>query len=835
MRTIKLIFLLSVLLPGPALTQVSVKLQVRNAETNETVKAAEAFVPALALSQLSDSEGRIILDIPGTGSLRLIIFSFEYETRELVLDVARDTSLFVDISPLQEQFSQVLISARRDELFALRKLNAVEDMAIYSSRKTEVLNIDALLANKASNNARQIFANAAGMNIFESSEGGLQLNVGARGLDPNRSANFNVRQNGYDISADVLGYPESYYTPPADAIDEIQIVRGAASLQYGTQFGGLLNFRLKKPPVQEGIHIKLRQSLGSFGLFNSFNSFAYRKKNLGTYAFVNFRRGDGYRNFSGYKSLNLYGRVDLDIKPNAKLILEHSYFNYLAQQAGGLTDEQFLEDPRMASRERNWFKVNWNLSSLQYRQKITDNTRLKLNVFALNAGRDAIGFRGTAGALNVNPITELDERNVNGEYINARDLIVGRFRNIGAEIRFLHSYYHLFGKANDKLKAPNTLLAGAKFYTADNSSEQGPGSRGTDADFSLREDMFPDYPNRSDFDFPNDNIALFAENIFNITDRLSVTPGLRYEYILTRSEGVYNRLVFDNAGNVLLNETLDDNRRLKRNFVLLGIGASYKLSAQSEIFTNVTENYRSVTFSDIRVVNPSFIIDPEIRDESGYSFDLGWRGVHKSVLSYDFGLFTILYDDRIGIILDDRANRVRKNIGTARILGIESLLQWNISKTLDPENKDYKLNSFINLALSDSEYIESEENNVEGKQLEFVPSVNLRTGLSGGYKDLLFNVQYSYIGRQFTDVENSSVANPGDSRAGLIGPIPAYSVVDISLSYSYSKYNLECGINNLMGNNYFTQRATGYPGPGIIPSAGRNFYISLSYDFFSGE
>jgi Fe(3+) dicitrate transport protein len=67
-----------------------------------------------------------------------------------------------------------------------------------------------LTANKATNNARQIFAQVVGL-TNESSDGGLQLSIGGRGLDPNRTSNFNTRQNGYDISADVLGYPESYY------------------------------------------------------------------------------------------------------------------------------------------------------------------------------------------------------------------------------------------------------------------------------------------------------------------------------------------------------------------------------------------------------------------------------------------------------------------------------------------------------------------------------------------------------------------------------------------------------------------------------------------------
>jgi Fe(3+) dicitrate transport protein len=90
-----------------------------------------------------------------------------------------------------------------------------------------------MTANKATNNARQIFAQVVGLTINESSDGGLQLSIGGRGLDPNRTSNFNTRQNVYDISADVLGYPESYSTP-TEALEEIQVIRGAASLQYGT-------------------------------------------------------------------------------------------------------------------------------------------------------------------------------------------------------------------------------------------------------------------------------------------------------------------------------------------------------------------------------------------------------------------------------------------------------------------------------------------------------------------------------------------------------------------------------------------------------------------------
>src|SRR5678810_566247 len=126
------------------------------------------------------------------------------------------------------------------------KLRNIKGTAVYAGKKTELIQMNNINANLANNNTRQIYARIPGLNIWEYDRGGLQLGIGGRGLSPNRSSNFNIRQNGYDISADALGYPESYYTPSSEAIDKIEIIRGAASLQYGPQFGGLVNFIMKE-------------------------------------------------------------------------------------------------------------------------------------------------------------------------------------------------------------------------------------------------------------------------------------------------------------------------------------------------------------------------------------------------------------------------------------------------------------------------------------------------------------------------------------------------------------------------------------------------------------
>jgi Fe(3+) dicitrate transport protein len=67
--------------------------------------------------------------------------------------------------------------------------------------------------------------------------------------------------------------------------------------------------------------------------------------------------------------------------------------------------------------------------------------------------------------------------------------------------------------------------------------------------------------------------------------------------------------------------------------------------------------------------------------------------------------------------------------------------------------------------------------------------------------------------------------------SGVIGQIPAYDILDLSMNYRLGKIKLETGVNNILNNSYFTRRATGYPGPGIIPSPPRNYYLTFQYKF----
>lgn len=810
-----------VLFTFPVWSQVIISGTVTDTQ-GVPIAYAEIYLKQLQRLENTDDQGRFKFDnVPG-GKYTVVAFAYEYEVLEKELLFDTSFTFTIQLEKLQaEKLSEVVMTQKRQEVFALQQLKKVEGTAIYAGKKTEVVLLEGITGNLAANNPRQIYSQVVGLNIYDNGDAGLQLNIGGRGLDPNRTANFNTRQNGYDISADVLGYPESYYTPPAEALEEIQVIRGAASLQYGTQFGGLVNFKFKKPVTDKKIEWSSRQTWGSFDLRTSFNSLSGTVGKLSYYTYFNYKDGNGFRPNSKFNSRNYFAHVGYQVSDKTKLSLETTFLNYLAKQPGGLTDAQFIQDPTFSNRNRNWFDVDWKLYSFRLDHKFSNKTDFSLNVFGLDASRSAVGFR-------TNRVSQPDD------ILEPRELLVDNFQNWGAEARVLTRY---------KLgKSESALLLGSKIYRTSNDQQQGPGSAAGTADFNFASSDFPDYERQSQFDFPNANLAFFGENVFNITPKFTVTPGFRLEQIKTESIGSYKNIVLDLAGNPLLNEDIADNRTFDRTFLLMGVGATYKFVPRMEVYGNFSQNYRSVTFSDIRVVNPSFQVDENISDEDGFTADIGARGRFKNLLSYDISVFGLLYANRLGEVLKSetrinaldelvetgRTVRFRGNIGTAFMYGLESFGNWSVKETFFPAAEKLKINYYMNLALTKSEYLSSDEVGVEGNQVEFIPAMNLKTGVNFGYGNLLGSLQYTYLANQFTDATNA-LQDENDNQRGIEGQIPAYDILDFSLAYTFKKWKLEAGINNLLDNSYFTRRATGYPGPGIIPSEPRTFYTTLQF------
>lgn len=691
------------------------------------------------------------------------------------------------------------------------RLRDVEGTSIYAGKKTEVVVIKDIISNTATNNSRQIYGKVAGLNIWENDGAGIQLAIGGRGLSPNRVSNFNTRQNGYDISADALGYPESYYTPPAEAVERIEIVRGAASLQYGTQFGGMINFKMNRGNDSEKIAVTSRLTSGSWRFLNSSTSLSGSLKKLNYYAFYQNKSGDGWRPNAEFNSATLYASVVYSFNKRLSLTLQHTYMNYLEHQPGGLTDADFAKSPRQSVRERNWFRVSWNLeaASLDYHinRQFTFNTRF----FGLQASRYALGL-----------LTYINRADDGSD----RSLYIDHYKNFGNETRFLYQY---------KISGLGaTALLGFRYYHGHTQRQQGygnNGSGGTKDDFTFTPSRPVDSLRYSNYLFPNHNTAVFAENIFRITPKLNIIPGIRFEAITTRARGNYTNVVFDLSGNPINPQKITDNKENRRHFILGGIGTTYNLTQSVQLYGNLSQNYKAINFNDLRTLNPNLHVDSSLRDEKGYSLDMGLRK-STGIFNFDISLFMISYENKIGNILSaDTVNfiiyNLRTNVAKSRHLGIESYLEADIWKLWKGQSSKTSVSLFTNFSLISANYVQSKETAINNKHVEFVPGTVVKAGLAFRRPRWSASYQFSYTGRQFTDATNATFTNNA-----IDGIIPPYQVMDFSAGYKLNKYLSFYGsVNNLADKQYFTRRADSYPGPGIIPGDARSYYITAQVSF----
>lgn len=796
MRQIASIILLHVVAFTLYGQKVTLSGKVYSSTTQEALEDALIFIDASQTFASTNTDGYYELNLI-KGKYDLEVLKLGSKTLYFSIDLSTDTIIDFNLTPLSVDLEGLEVVASKLTT-GITRLKAVENFAIYESKKNEVIVLDDFAANKAANNARQIFAKVPGLNIWESDFAGLQLDIAARGLGPSRTANFNTRQNGYDMSADALGYPESYYLPAIQAIERIEVVRGAASLQYGSQFGGMLNFKLKQAP-DKAIEINAEQAFGSFGLLNSFVSVGGQQNKVDYYGYYQYREGDGWRENSGFEAQSAFLNLGYQLSPQIRLGFEYSYMKYTAQQPGGVTDELFnLGELEPSLRKRNWFGVNWNLLASTVDYTISEKTRFNLKSFALFSERDALGNLQQIGVLD-NPNEE-------------RTLINDQFKNFGGEARLLHEY-----SFQDKT---STLILGARYYKGLTKRKQGNASPSNLPEFDL---LHPEDPEEFDYRFPSQNYALFVENLVNLSPKLSLTSGFRMEYIQTDADGSWRLNRFDFAGNLVSSSLNIDQSSTKRWVPLLGIGSTYYLNDQLQVYANYAQNFRSITFSDLRVVNPNFQLDSLITDENGYNMDLGIRGSIGNSLKLDVSLFLLRYNDRIGQYeLPGSTTLFRTNIGNSRHLGVEFFGEADLIKLFNRQTSSSRLYLFLNLAMTNARYIQSDITAIEDKKVEYVPNIMLRTGLNYKVENLKATFQVSYLSEQFSDATNSTF-NPN----ALTGIIPSYMVADLSAEYQYKRLKFSAGINNLFNEVYFTRRAESYPGPGIIPATIRSFYASV--------
>ncbi len=137
---------------------------------------------------------------------------------------------------------------------------------------------------------------------------------------------------------------------PIDSIERIEVVRGGASALYGNHaIGGVINIITKTP--ERPLEVTA---------FGSFGSYLTNQERLGLqHAGERYRlrasgehfSTDGYRDRSAYRALNFSLAGEFDPTDTITVSLGGRYANVFYELPGGLTEDEFDDDPTQATNE----------------------------------------------------------------------------------------------------------------------------------------------------------------------------------------------------------------------------------------------------------------------------------------------------------------------------------------------------------------------------------------------------------------------------------------------------------------------------------------------------
>jgi Fe(3+) dicitrate transport protein len=706
-----------------------------------------------------------------------------------------DTLLF-------QELKTVTIQGYKFQMNEVTSLDAVHGTYITSGRKSEIIQVNDLPANVAEKNGRQIFAKIPGAFIYDMDGSGNQVNISTRGLDPHRSWEYNVRQNGIMTNSDIYGYPASHYSPPMEAIQKIELIRGTGSLQYGSQFGGMINYITKQGDTTKALSFEALHSIGSFGLMSTFISMGGKKGKLSYYGYYQRRVSDGYRENSRSDAQAQFISLQYAFSKNLTLKGELGRNQYIYQVPGPLTDEMFRQNPRQSTRSRNYFNPDIFVPSLTLEWKTGKHSFLEWTTSAVLGVRNSLQFIGFADAKDtINPAT--------GQY-KPRQVDIDGFNSYTSELRWLQEYVCL--------RKSHTLIAGLRYINNDLHRRQlGKGTTGTDYDLTVTDPVFG-----RNVHLKTRNVAVFVENLFRITSKLDFTVGARLENGVSKMTGEI----------VYLQEDIT-KQSIGYHFPLFGASFQYQITGKNKVYGGWSQAYRPVIFADLI---PGTILektDPSITNAFGHNLEIGVKGKLGRFITYDINAFQIHYQNRIGtlVLQDDNQETYfwKTNIGDSRTNGLECYLEGVLLSV-----SDAKISVFTSTSWFDGKYTKgrlrkgNENIDIAGNRIESVPEWISRSGLQLGYKRITAVLQYSYVSETYADAFNTETP----SSNGATGVVPSYGIWDINLAIKlHANVLLRCGVNNVTNVSYFTKRPTGYPGGGVWSSDGRSLVATIGFRF----
>lgn len=606
----------------------------------------------------------------------------------------------------------------------------------------------------------------AGVNIKGEEETAVVANIGLRGLSSAETKTL-ILEDGVPVAPGLFIGNGRYYNPRIQHIESIEVLKGASSLKYGpSTIGGVINYQSKTP--EEGVKVTGRA--GSFGLREgTLEAGAVSKNGDGQVGIIyTHAEADGFQDKDYIMDdLMIKGGMELDNDQWIGIKIGH-YQNDANISYRGLFLEDYLKGASYNPAPDDYFLTERKSVDINHEWDISDSALLKTVVYWSDVSRDYWRYSVDTAASNSA-----------GRWVYTDDLTGNNrsFERVGFDSRLTlqNEWFGVSGEAE----------MGVRYFTEKSNDTRIRATREQDRtgiNDRHRQDSA-------------DSFAVFAQNRFDMSDRLSITPGLRVEsYEQTR------KILTDNNATESTNNTE----------LLPGIGATYLLSKESQLFASA---YHAFSPAENKAALDG-LTDQQLDAEKSTNVELGIRG-NLNKLNYEVVAFQMDFSNQI-VDGNSNPNLSKQNGGATIHRGAEMVLGYDFGSGLSVDaNLTY---------IPTSEFVGGEN---DGNRISYSPEVLANLQIS--YQDGPLNTALAlhHTGSQYTDSANTEDLPTGAAGGIWGGKLDAYTVLDFHATYAVNKQLKMFGsVKNLTDERYIAGLRQGiYAGPE------RSFELGATYQF----
>ncbi|NNL82509.1 MAG: TonB-dependent receptor [Winogradskyella sp.] len=660
-----------------------------------------------------------------------------------------------------------------------------------------------------------------GVTFYEEDGFGLRPNISLRGTSPERSSKISIMEDGVLIAPAPYSAPAAYYFPSVARMQAVEILKGSSQVQYGPfTSGGAINFVSSQIP--DTFNGFLKTSLGSFNTGQTLARIGDSKETLGYMVeFLNVN-SDGFKNLSngsntGFDKNDVVAKFRVNSKDEAKLQqafeVKFQFSDEVSNETYlGLTEEDFSIAPfsRYASSQNDRMVADHLQLLLTHTLNITNNLRITTNGYYNRFKRnwyklDDVVFNGDKQSLSTvvsSPDLFPNHLDILKGNINSDDnaLLVKannrRYISKGLQTKLDYHWYgdHTF----------HDLEVGVRYhYDEEDRFQWEDGYNIVNGTMNLTFDAVEG----TEANRISSARALATYVTYKYKrDKLTLTPGMRYENILLQR---------DNFGNDDVNRTGSNlsTRENKVDIFIPGIGFNYQFNTDISVFGGVHKGFSPPTNEEGQ------------QPEKSVNYELGSR----FTLGMLRGEVVAFYNDYSNLLGSDLAatggtgSLDQFNAGEVAVSGLEVLFNYDLLATATnlslPVTFGYTFTNteFLNSFGSDDDLWGEVES---GDRLPYIPQHQFNASISLEHPKYEINLNGRFNG------EFRTRAGSGDIPSDEL--VASNFIIDLAGKYHITKaLSLTGNVINALDNTYAVSRVPA----GLRPGHPFGAYGGLEFRF----